>query len=75
MTPRPTGGQAPDSRNRLPGSVSRGRGESYPRRQLSHQPKGPDQAPLPPHLPVLTLKLPHDSGARHTEIRSLESGR
>ena len=31
--------------------------------------------PLPPHLPVATLKLPHDSGARQSEIRSLESGR
>ena len=29
--------------------------------------------PLPPHLPVATLKLPQDSGARQSEIRSLES--
>ena len=31
--------------------------------------------PVPPHLPVLTLKLPHDSGARQSEIRSFEPGR
>ena len=37
---------------------------------------GEDQlVPLPPHLPVLTLKLPQLSGARQSEIRSLESGR
>ena len=32
-------------------------------------------SPIPPHLPVATLKLPHDSGARQSAIRSLESGR
>ena len=31
--------------------------------------------PLPPHLPVATLKLPQDIGVRQSEIRSLESGR
>ena len=37
---------------------------------------GSDSAePLPPHLPVSTLKLPHDSGARQSEISSFDSGR
>jgi hypothetical protein len=31
--------------------------------------------PLPPHLPVATLKLPQESGGRQSEIRFLESGR
>ena len=36
---------------------------------------GATYSPLPPHLPVATLKLPQDIGARQSEIRSLESGR
>src|SRR5690606_36047566 len=35
----------------------------------------PQLVPLPPHLPVATLNLPHDIGARQSAIRSLESGR
>ena len=31
--------------------------------------------PVPPHLPVLTLKLPQDIGARQSEIRSFEPSR
>ena len=29
----------------------------------------------PPHLPVLTLKLPQDSGLRQSEIMSFDPGR
>ena len=34
-----------------------------------------NQVPLPPHLPVATLKLPQLIGFRQSEIRSLLSGR
>ena len=34
-----------------------------------------DRAAQPPHLPVLTLKLPQDSGLRQSEIRSREPSR
>lgn len=33
------------------------------------------QEPLPPHLPLTTLKFPHDIGLRQSEMRSFESGR
>ena len=35
----------------------------------------PDHDPDPPHLPVLTLKLPQASGLRQSEIRSFEPSR
>ncbi len=38
-------------------------------------PRLADQLPLPPHLPVATLKLPHSIGLRQSEIRSFESAR
>jgi hypothetical protein len=43
-----------------------GRERGKPYRRLTY---------TPPHLPVLTLKLPHDKGLRQSEIRSLEPSR
>ena len=38
--------------------------------------RGEGSAPRqPPHLPVLTLKLPQDIGLRQSEIRSMDPGR
>ncbi len=43
--------------------------------KLAGRDQSPNHMPLPPHLPLATLKLPQDMGLRQSEIRSLESGR
>ena len=56
---------------RLPGGTTQRRQSRRPMR-LASASSAPHQ---PPHLPVLTLKLPHDIGLRQSAIRSFEPSR
>ena len=67
------GGDARQGRGGHACSVSNDK--TTPTKGAAHHSAPANQLPLPPHLPVATLKLPQDIGFLQSEIRSFESGR